>query len=801
MAETAVLPQFPVVPDGTVPVGTPPDVAAAVALGLTADEYALVTEKVGRPPTQVELAMFSLMWSEHCSYKHSKKLLGTLPTEGESLVLGPGENAGAVQAANGWIAAFKVESHNHPSAVEPFQGAATGVGGILRDIFALGARPVAVLDALRFGEPQDSERSRFLLDGAVSGIGHYGNLIGVPNIGGDLYFEGPYETNCLVNAMAIGLVRKETMMFSAAKGVGNALIVFGASTGRDGIGGASVLASAELGEDDADKRPTVQVGDPFEEKKVMECSLELLQRGLIVSLQDCGAAGLTSAASEMASKGEVGLDVDVSLVPLRETGLEPFEIMVSESQERMICVATPDKLDEVLAVCEKWEVYGSPFGVVTDTQRFRIFQGDTLVGDMPVPALVDDCPMYDIYPEKPAESLYPAPPRRVEDDATPGELLTTLLASPNLADRTPLFQQYDQLVQSRTVRRPGESGAAVLVIPEADAPLAPGDIEAAGIGAAPGVHGDHATPSDDTPRPGIAASIDGSGRRVAADPEQGTIWNVLECAANLATVGARPLGLTNNLNFGNPEKPAIAWQLTESIKGLGAACRGLDVPVVGGNVSLYNEGTTGPIYPTPVIGMVGELPDARLTSRIGFAEEGHVVAVVGRSKPQLELSELAKLRGAAIPDGLPAWDIAEARATIEAVRDAVREGDLASVTDVAEGGIATAIAESAIAGGLGAVLDLWGGSGKSRAELEAAAAESGRTLSTEWEALFGEAPALFVVSATADALARLETRVNVQRLGAVGGDQLTITVGELTIDEPVAALHEAWAGGLKPYFP
>ncbi|MEN0013290.1 MAG: phosphoribosylformylglycinamidine synthase subunit PurL [Solirubrobacteraceae bacterium] len=800
MAETATLPQFPDVPAGTVPEGTPPDVAAAIALGLTADEYALVVEQMGRNPTQVELAMFSLMWSEHCSYKHSKKLLGTLPTEGESLVLGPGENAGAVQAANGWIAAFKVESHNHPSAVEPFQGAATGVGGILRDIFALGARPVAVLDALRFGEPQDSERSRFLLDGAVSGIGHYGNLIGVPNIGGDLYFEGPYETNCLVNAMAIGLVRKETMMFSAAKGVGNALVVFGASTGRDGIGGASVLASAELGEDDADKRPTVQVGDPFEEKKLMECSLELLERGLIVSLQDCGAAGLTSAASEMASKGEVGLDVDVALVPLREDGLEPFEIMVSESQERMLCVAAPDKLDEVLAVCAKWEVYGSAFGQVTDTQRFRIFDGGTLVGDMPVPALVDDCPMYDIYPEKPTSSLYPAPPRRIADDATPGEILKALLASPNLADRTPLFQQYDQMVQSRTVRRPGTAGAAVLAIPDAADRLAPHEIHAAEIGAAPGFEGDH-NHDPESARPGIAASIDGSGRRVAADPYAGTIWNVLECASNLATVGARPLGLTNNLNFGNPEKPAIAWQLTESIKGLGDACRALDVPVVGGNVSLYNEGTTGPIYPTPVIGMVGELPDSRTTAPLGFANDGDVVAGVGFSFPQIPLSELSKLRGGEIPDGLPGWDLAVARETIEAVRDAVRRGDLSSCTDVAEGGMAVAITESAIAGGKGVTLDLRGGVGMDREDWKERLAQEGKSLATDEEILFGEAPANFIVSGTPDALAQLGESVWVRNLGVVGGDRVSITCGDLALDESLEDLTAAWSGGLKPYFP
>jgi phosphoribosylformylglycinamidine synthase II len=779
MAETVTLPQFPEVPVGTVPEGTPPAVEQAIALGLTADEYALVVDQMGRRPTQVELAMFSLMWSEHCSYKHSKKLLGTLPTEGEALVLGPGENAGAVQAANGWIAAFKVESHNHPSAVEPFQGAATGVGGILRDIFALGARPVAVLDALRFGEPEDSERTRFLLDGAVSGIGHYGNLIGVPNIGGDLYFEGPYETNCLVNAMAIGLVRQETMMFSAAKGIGNALIVFGASTGRDGIGGASVLASAELGEDDASKRPTVQVGDPFEEKKVMECSLELLARGLIVSLQDCGAAGITSAASEMASKGEVGLDVDVSLVPLREDGLEPFEVMVSESQERMICVATPEKLEEVLAVCDKWEVYGSAFGVVTDTQRFRIFDRGSLVGDMPVPALVDDCPMYDIYPEKPAEGIYPAPPRRIADDLSPGDALKALLASPNLADRTPLFRQYDQIVQSRTVRRPGTAGAAVLAIPDADAPLAPGGLTASGTGSAPGAAGP--TPANG-PRPGIAASIDGSGRRVAADPYNGTVWNVLECAANLATVGARPLGLTNNLNFGNPEKPAIAWQLTESIKGLGAACRALDVPVVGGNVSLYNEGLTGPIYPTPVIGMVGELPDASKTAPLGFAKEGDAIAIVGAVSPQLEVSELAKLRGQAIPDGLPEWDIAKIRGTIEAVRDAVRAGELSSATDVGEGGLFTALAESAIAGGIGATISVEG-------------------MRNPWADCFGEAPGIFLVSGSADALAKLADTTMAMVVGTVGGDRLTINAGELSLDESVAELHEAWAGGLTPYFP
>src|SRR5664279_5226627 len=392
---------------------TLPTLRDALALGLTAAEYELVCEKQDGAPNQVELAMYSLLWSEHCAYKHSKKLLRTLPTEGEHVVMGPGENAGAVDVGGGLVCAFKVESHNHPSAVEPFQGAATGVGGILRDIFAIGARPIAVLDSLRFGEPEHDGGDggalvRYLLDGAVSGIGHYGNSIGVPTVGGEVYFEGPYEQNCLVNAMALGLAPRERLIRSAAAGPGNVLILFGASTGRDGIGGASVLASAELGHegDGDDKRPTVQVGDPFEEKKLLECSLELLDRGLLVSLQDLGAAGLTSSASEMASKGEVGIDIDVARVPLREPGMEPFEVMVSESQERMLCVVEPANVDAVMELCEKWEVGGAAIGAVTDTGRMRVLRDGEPVGDMPVRALVDDCPLYDLDPHKPSAVSY-----------------------------------------------------------------------------------------------------------------------------------------------------------------------------------------------------------------------------------------------------------------------------------------------------------------------------------------------------------------------------------------------------------
>ncbi|HEY5318776.1 MAG TPA: phosphoribosylformylglycinamidine synthase subunit PurL, partial [Solirubrobacteraceae bacterium] len=371
-------------------------------LGLTDVEYELILALIGRHPNEVELAMFSLMWSEHCSYKHSKRLLRRLPTEGRHVLLGPGENAGAVDVGDGLAVAFKVESHNHPSAVEPFQGAATGVGGILRDVFAVGARPIAILDSLRFGEPTTSEHSRYLLDRAVAGIGHYGNSIGVPTVGGEIYFDQAYEHNCLVNAMCLGLVRHDRLIRAAAVGAGNVLVLLGALTGRDGIGGASVLASAEFGEGDADKRPSVQIGDPFTEKKLLECCLELLDRELLASLQDLGAAGLTSASSEMASKGGLGLDLDIARVPLREPGMEPFEIMVSESQERMLCVVTPDLVDEVAAVCERWEVLCTEIGEVTDHGRLRVFDGSEVVGDVPVAALVDECPLYELDPEPPA---------------------------------------------------------------------------------------------------------------------------------------------------------------------------------------------------------------------------------------------------------------------------------------------------------------------------------------------------------------------------------------------------------------
>jgi phosphoribosylformylglycinamidine synthase len=701
-------------------------------LGLTDPEYDGICERLGREPNALELAVFSLMWSEHCAYKHSKKLLRMLPTEGPHILMGPGENAGVVDVGDGLAAAFKVESHNHPSAVEPFQGAATGVGGILRDIFAVGARPIAVLDSLRFGE-LDSPRSRYLFEGVVKGIGHYGNSIGVPTVGGEVYFEPAYEQNCLVNAMCVGLAPRERLIRSAAAGVGNQLVLLGARTGRDGIGGASVLASAELSDEDESKRPTVQIGDPFEESKLVECCLELLDRDLLVSLQDLGAAGLSSSSSEMASKGEVGLDIDVSRVPLREADMEPFEIMISESQERMLCVVEPARLGDVLALCERWDVRATVIGEVTDTQHLRVFDGDELVGDIPVEALVDDVPLYDLEPEEPAEPLYPHPRARLGAAASPADTLLALLATPNIASKRFVFEQYDSIVGSRTVRRPESADAAVLVL-EPDG----------GSGA-------------------LAVSIDGNGRRVACDPYTGAVEAVLECARNLATVGAEPLGLTNCLNFGNPEKPHIAWQLTRAVEGIRDACLALGVPVVGGNVSLYNEGGEGPIYPTPVIGMVGKLPEPRTVPRTAFSEEGHAIALVGMFEPALDGSELEKLRGG-LASSLPPLDLAAHADALVRVRAAIRGGGLPTAHDISEGGLACALAECCVAGGIGARVSIEG----------------------DEAAVFGEAPGGVIVAGPREAIESLEGAILV---GEVGGDDLEID-GVLSV--PVSELRTAY---------
>jgi len=716
-------------------------------LGLTDAEYELICKQLGREPNGVELAMFSLLWSEHCAYKHSRKLLRRLPTEGERVLMGPGENAGAVSIGQGWAVAFKVESHNHPSAVEPFQGAATGVGGILRDVFALGARPIAVLDSLRFGE-LGSERSRYLFDRVVAGIGHYGNSIGVPTVGGEVYFETPYEQNCLVNAMCVGLARSDRMVRAAAAGVGNAVVLMGASTGRDGIGGASVLASAELDSEDESKRPSVQIGDPFEESKLLECCLELLEREMLVSLQDLGAAGLTSSSGEMAAAGGVGIDIDVARVPLREEDMEPFEIMVSESQERMLAVVEPAKVGEVLAVCERWQTGAAAIGEVTSTGAIRVYSGDELAGEVPVAALVDGCPLYDLEPVEPEGWIY-GNDATIGDDASAGETLLALLGSPSVASKRWAFEQYDSIVGSRTVRRPEAAAAAVLQIPEAGT--------------------------------SIAVSIDGNGRRVACEPYRGTVEAVLECAQNLACVGAEPLGLTNCLNFGNPEKPAVAWQLDRSTRGLADACEALGVPVVGGNVSLYNETDRGPIYPTPVVGLVGELPDAAKAPGLAL-REGDVLALVGLFAPSLAGSELVKQRGELGP-GLPETDLGDAARAIAFVREVARAGTVATLGDASDGGLACALAECAIAGGVGVKGDL--------DELVEARGCSGET------ALFGEGPGGFVVAAPQQTIHQLlasaeSAGVHAIRIGDAGGDRIELAAAEAELDVALADAARAW---------
>jgi len=708
-------------------------------LGLTDSEYALILEKIGREPNGVELAMFSLMWSEHCGYKHSKKLLKQLPTEGDQVLVGPGENAGAVEFQDGTAVVFKVESHNHPSAVEPFQGAATGVGGILRDIFALGARPIAMLDSLRFGK-LDSERSKFLLDGAVAGIGHYGNSIGVPTVGGELYFEEPYEQNCLINAMCIGTAPKERLISAAAAGPGNLVVLFGALTGRDGIGGASVLASAELGEDDQDKRPTVQIGDPFEGKKLLECSLDLREKDLLVALQDLGAAGITSSAAEMASKGSVGIEIDVDCVPLREADMEPFEVMVSESQERMLAVVAPDKLDAVLAVCKHWESNAAVVGQVTDSGNFTVLKAGEVVGSLPVDALVDDCPLYDLSSVEPQAQIYAAPKQKIPVDLSVTDSLLKLLASDNIASRSGVFERYDSLVQSRTLRRPGQADSAVLKLNDQSA---------------------------------VAVSIDCNGRRVACDPYWGTLWAVLECTANIACVGAKPLGLTNCLNFGNPEKPTTAWQLERSIEGLAAGCRVTDVPVVGGNVSLYNESQAGPIYPTPVVGIVGELQQLEHAGSLKFSQVGESIALVRGRELALEGSELAALRGESLPLGLAEFDAEAIVKTQRLVSEAVASGLVSSVHDVSEGGIAVALAESSTASSLGVDVVL----------PEDLNGELG---------LFGEAPGWFVVSAPSESLCELDGVLEVEVIGTVCEDRFAVIAGESKVDTSVKDLQDAW---------
>jgi phosphoribosylformylglycinamidine synthase len=648
------------------------DAAVHRSLGLTDEEYDGIGRILGREPNHLELAMYSVMWSEHCSYKSSRIHLGRLPTEAPWVMVGPGENAGVVDVGDGIAVAMRIESHNHPSAIEPYQGAATGIGGILRDIFTMGARPIALMDPLRFG-PLDDARSRWIAEGVVSGISGYGNSVGVPTVGGEAVFDETYQDNPLVNVFCLGILPHERLVLAKASGVGNLAVLLGNSTGRDGIGGVSVLASAGFGDDesDAEKRPSVQVGDPFEEKRLIEACLALLDAGLVVGIQDLGGAGLTCATSETASRGGVGMDVDVTAIPRREAGMEPFEVMTSESQERMLAIVRPDDLDEVLETCRKWEVAASVIGTVTDGHALRILDGPgpdaAVLGEVPAASLDEDAPRYDRPRREPPAADGPSgddlPPP--ED---PGEDLLDLLC-----DTSWVWSQYDHQLFLNTVGGPG-GDATVLRLK-------------------------HPTTGVDTGR-GIALSADGNHRWCALDPRAGTAMVVAESVANLATVGARPVALVNCLNFGNPEHPEVMWQLSESIDGMSDACRAFGLPVIGGNVSLYNESRGRDIDPTPVVATLGLVDDlSRRPPSVGLVDGGRLI-VVGDAPTSLSGSIWAWSRGARA-GALAPLDLGAVSTTLGLVRELVAEGLVLGVHDVSSGGLGLALAEMAVASGVG----------------------------------------------------------------------------------------------------
>ena len=737
-----------------------PEIAAqlAVELGLKPDEYEKVVEILSRVPSVTELYMYSLMWSEHCSYKHSRKALRMFPTKGDHVLQGPGENAGVISVGDGWAVAFKMESHNHPSAIEPYQGAATGVGGIIRDIFTMGARPIASLDSLRFGT-LDKPRQRYLFEGAVAGIGGYGNCLGVPTVGGEVYFEEAYEGNCLINAMAIGLMREEDLTRAVGSGPGNLVLLIGSTTGRDGIGGASTLASQEFDEKAEDKRPSVQVGDPFEEKLLIEACLELLEAKLLVALGDCGAAGLTSSISEMASRGGVGVDIDASAVPQREDAMKAFEIMVSESQERMVAVVTPGDLEAAQAVCDKWGLRSTVIGAITDTGRFVVRMGDEVVADMPASTLAHDAPLYDPAMERPAyldavQAFDPVgslehPEGREALSAT----LLELLASPNICSRRWIWEQYDHQVMLNTVVLPG-SDAAVLRI---------GD-----------------TGRGEMTTRGIAVSSDCNGRYCYLDPYTGAQAAFAEAARNVACSGGRPAAITDCLNFGNPEKPEVFWTFHESVRGLADACTAFGVPVISGNVSLYNESFGQAIYPTPTVGLVGVLDDIDYHCTMGFVAEGDAVVLLGRTKAELGGSEYLKVVHDMVAGRPPKIDLVDERLLVELLVTAIRTGIVRSAHDCSEGGLAVTLAESCIAGGVGARIDL-------RGELPGAVAlfseSQGRAIVTVAPAHFDALKTLAATHATPCV-----------RIGTVGGDRLVI--GD-HVDVSLGAMREVFETALE----
>ncbi len=707
------------------------------AFGLLPTEYEQIVGSLGREPNLVELGMLGAMWSEHCGYKHSRKLLKLLPTSGPRVLQGPGENAGAVDIGGGLAVVLKMESHNHPSAVEPFEGAATGVGGILRDIFTMGARPVALLDSLRFGDPSET-RTQHLLAGVVGGIAHYGNCIGVPTVGGEISFDTGYTGNPIVNAMCVGVAPVGRLTRAQASGPGNPLLLVGADTGRDGLQGAAFASNADP---EASHRGVVQVGNPFLEKLLLEACLAVLENGdAVLAMQDLGAAGLTSSAVEMAARGGLGVELDVARVPRRETGLTPFEVLLSESQERMLLLVRQGQQEVVREHFAGWDLHAEVIGQVTDEGVIRVRDGAETVAELPIALLTDDVPAYDLEPERPA-ALLSEPGRavrhtldaRVADGA--GESLLRLLGSPNLRSKKFAFRQYDSTVQANTVLGPG-GGAAVVRV--------------------------------EGTRQGLALTTDCNPRYTRLDPRQGAAQAVAEAARNVACVGAEPIAVTDCLNFGNPEKPAVAWQLTEAVAGLAEACRALGVPVVSGNVSLYNETAGRAIPPTPSVGMVGLLEDVSLAVPIGFGP-GNSVILLGEPPATLGASEYAG------DGGFPRFDLDSERRLGLLLRGLAAQRLARSAQDVADGGLIVALAECALSGGTGVTVEVPGA-----ADIMLFSEDQGRAVVT---CRPEDASAVLALAAHHEVPALVA--------GSTGGDRLRV---EHVLDLSLAALRLAWEG-------
>ncbi len=761
---------------------SPEEIAAE---GLKPEEYEEIVKRLDRHPNQAELGMFGVMWSEHCCYKNSRPLLKQFPTTGDRILVGPGENAGVVDLGDGLRVAFKIESHNHPSAVEPFQGAATGVGGILRDIFTMGARPIAVLNSLRFGSLEDG-RTRRLFAGVVEGIAHYGNAVGVPTVGGEVYFDPAYTGNPLVNAMAIGLMETPEIVTSGASGIGNPVLYVGSTTGRDGMGGAS-FASAELTDQSMDDRPAVQVGDPFLEKSLIEACLEAFKTGAVVAAQDMGAAGITCSTSEMAAKGGVGVELDLDKIPVRETGMVPYEYLLSESQERMLFVAQKGREQELIDIFHRWGLHAVVGGTVIEEPIVRILFQGKVAAEIPATALADNTPIYDreLLKEPPeyaakawewtADSLPPCTPEGIKIEGkqkTWNDILLQLLHTPTIASKSWVYRQYDHQVQNNTVLLPGGADAAVVRVRPVDPPQS-------SLGTV------------DT-QIGVAATTDCNSRYVYLDPYEGAKAAVAEASRNLSCVGAEPLAVTDNLNFGSPENPVGYWQLASACRGIAEACQEMETPVTGGNVSLYNEtldsdGKPQPIYPTPVIGMVGLVPDITKVCGQGWQTEGDLIYLLGvtsqQSSPPLPLPTLGGSEYLAVIHGIvagkpPVVDFQLERRVQEACRQGIRQGWVNSAHDCAEGGIAVALAECCISGKLGAEINL---------EFACEPPEC------RWdEVLFGESASRILVSVKPEQQASWESYLKThlgddqywQKLGVVKGKNASLRI-LLTDNQPL----------------